>query len=534
LALFDQPTFEKTALPSLPPDLHGFTVISVRPGDIYDKIIKLSSEMDPKAGAQADQFLDQVRTRMGFDLKRDILDNLGPRITYGAKPSTPRVPLDAFLTAQVKDSRALAQAFDRLVPLANGMFNAGGKGGIRRDGSPAPQLKKLTAGPGAGMTWTLEIPPGTLPPNLASAGLRPTIRVGKSTLVITTSPNLAQSMIAVIEGNGRGWSFNGDYASIVNRIPAKLIHLDVSDPRDTIPALLENSPTLIGVLNATLQSAAAQAGSKNKPPLFHIDPSKVPTAAQIRPYMFPSFSAMTSTNEGIMFVSRDSVPSVNAPAATGVTIALLLPAVQAAREAARRAQCVNNLKMMGLAMHNYHSTSNEFPSSIVDKAGKPLLSWRVAILPYIEENELYQKFHLDEPWDSPHNKTLIPLMPKTYLCPSRKPVPGETHYRRFAGNGALMELNKGTKLQEVRDGTSFTVMVVEAEQGVPWTKPEAIEFKPDATESKLFGAGSTHPGGFNALMADGSVRFIKALIKPETLKALITKSGGERINFNDF
>src|ERR1700731_3796855 len=104
----------------------------------------------------------------------------------------------------------------------------------------------------------------------------------------------------------------------------------------------------------------------------------------------------------------------------GVLIALLLPAVQSAREAARRAQCTNNLKQIGLAFHNYHSANNAFPrAAITDKQGKPVLSWRVAILPYIEQQELYKKFKRDEPWDSPHNKALLKEVPTTYVCPSR-------------------------------------------------------------------------------------------------------------------
>src|ERR1700676_3675353 len=102
-----------------------------------------------------------------------------------------------------------------------------------------------------------------------------------------------------------------------------------------------------------------------------------------------------------------------------VLIALLLPAVQAAREAARRAQCVNNLKQIGLAMHNYHSTYDCFPPAVTaDDQGRPLLSWRVLILPYLEEAPLYAQFHLDEPWDSPHNLPLASKMPRVYTCPS--------------------------------------------------------------------------------------------------------------------
>ena len=115
-----------------------------------------------------------------------------------------------------------------------------------------------------------------------------------------------------------------------------------------------------------------------------------------------------------------------------VLIALLLPAVQSAREAARRAQCVNNLKQIGLAMHNYASANGGFPpAAIVDPRGKPLLSWRVAILPYLDANPLYAKFKLDEPWDSPHNKELLKYMPAVYGCPSRNLAGEPAHPSRL-------------------------------------------------------------------------------------------------------
>ena len=104
-----------------------------------------------------------------------------------------------------------------------------------------------------------------------------------------------------------------------------------------------------------------------------------------------------------------------------VLIALLLPAVQAAREAARRSQCVNNLKQIGLAMHNYHAQQNKFPgAAITNKQGKPLLSWRVAILPLLDQQGLYEKFKLDEPWDSPHNRALLTSI--LFRLPSSEPI----------------------------------------------------------------------------------------------------------------
>ena len=215
-----------------------------------------------------------------------------------------------------------------------------------------------------------------------------------------------------------------------------------------------------------------------------------------------------------------------------VLIALLLPAVQAAREAARRAQCVNNLKQIGLAIANYESANGNYPpAAIVDKQGKPLLSWRVAILPYLDANPLYTKFKLDEPWDSPHNKELLKYMPAVYGCPSRNLAgePGLTAYRAFVGPNTLLDPTRPTRIAEVTDGTSNTVMVVESTQAVPWTKPDELPFgnAPAPRSNPLLGAGSRHPGGFNALFGDASVRFLKLSISPLTFRALITKSGGE-------
>jgi hypothetical protein len=221
---------------------------------------------------------------------------------------------------------------------------------------------------------------------------------------------------------------------------------------------------------------------------------------------------------------------LNRTAGAGFAIGLLLPAVQSAREAGRRAQSLNNLHQINLAMMNYEATYRTFPPrALCDAQGKPLLSWRVAILPFIEQNELYKQFHLDEPWDSPNNRPLIAQMPKIFQNPSSPGAkPGMANYLAVCGTGLMFDGTKGRKLTEITDGTSNTIAVVEADanQGVEWTKPQDWEY--DATKP-LAGLGHAHPAGFCAAFADGSVRFIVATIDPTAFHAMLTIAGGEAV-----
>ncbi|QEF99962.1 hypothetical protein Mal15_40290 [Stieleria maiorica] len=216
---------------------------------------------------------------------------------------------------------------------------------------------------------------------------------------------------------------------------------------------------------------------------------------------------------------------------TGVLVGLLLPAVQASREAARRMQASNELKQIGLAMHNYHATYNTFPDrAIRDDNGNPLLSWRVAILPYIEQQQLYEQFHLDEPWDSPHNRQLIEQMPRTYGDPSAIVPPGHTVFQVPQGEGMMFEDSGQIRMRDITDGTSNTIMAIEssAQAAVPWTKPADLQIDPSDPLAKM---GDNRPGGFHVLMGDGAVRFIANSIDPEVFKKLLTRAGSEPVNF---
>ena len=205
--------------------------------------------------------------------------------------------------------------------------------------------------------------------------------------------------------------------------------------------------------------------------------------------------------------------------------------LEKARESARRAVSMNHLKQIALAMHNYYNSGkNHFPApAIRGRDGKPLLSWRVAVLPYLEQGQLYRKFHLDEPWDSPHNKPLIAKMPEVFRAGDDKADAGRTRYLVPVGGGAIFSsIDDEPQFKQITDGTSNTIMVVEvrSQDAVTWTKPDDLAFDPKEAKKGLGEAGAN---GFNAAFADGSVRFLQKKIAPGKLKALFTRAGGEVI-----
>jgi len=212
-----------------------------------------------------------------------------------------------------------------------------------------------------------------------------------------------------------------------------------------------------------------------------------------------------------------SVPTI------GVLVGLLLPAVQAAREAARRMSSQNNMKQIMLAMHNHESAFKQFPARASrDADGKPLLSWRVKILPFIEQNGLYQEFRQDEPWDSDHNIKLLERMPAVYKHPSYVGPEGHTVYLVPYQKGSVWTSAK-PQIRNITDGTSNTIACFETndEHAVPWSKPDDIDLDQDDIFD-FFRFSVSNVGMF-----DGSVRAIAPSIDPVVLKAMMTSAGGE-------
>lgn len=216
-------------------------------------------------------------------------------------------------------------------------------------------------------------------------------------------------------------------------------------------------------------------------------------------------------------------------AVVGTLVGMLLPAVQQVRGASRRVTSMNNLRQICLASLNYESAYMNFPSNIKDEDGEPLLSWRVAILPFIEQNALYEEFHLDEPWDSEHNIKLLDRMPDVFKSPN---VDSDTKtvYLGFQGEGTMHDPDeKSIGFGAITDGSSNTIFAAEANENaaIEWSKPQDLEFDRDRPGKDV---GDLRPGGFNVVLCDGSVHFVSSNVDSETLANMILRADGNVVN----
>jgi hypothetical protein len=211
----------------------------------------------------------------------------------------------------------------------------------------------------------------------------------------------------------------------------------------------------------------------------------------------------------------------------------------------------NQFKQLALAMHNYHSAKKHFPASaaIRDAEGKPLFSWRVALLPWLEQRELYHQFHFDEPWDSPHNRGLIKRMPDVYYDPSQPrlgregkttyqvplgietaflPIGQSDYYPENANVGGVF-VGRGITFRDLTDGTSNTIMLVDIapSEAVIWTKPDDWEVDLADPHRGLRADGIKN---FVAARCDGSVHLESMDISTEALRAMLTRASGDVAN----
>lgn len=225
-----------------------------------------------------------------------------------------------------------------------------------------------------------------------------------------------------------------------------------------------------------------------------------------------------------------------------ILVALLLPPVKSVHTPARRTMCKNNLKQIGLALHNYLDVYNCFPPAVVhDEHGQPAHSWRVLILPFMEEQALYDLYSFDEPWDGPNNSKLVDSMPEFFECPAFSDsklgaADGAnrlTMYMAINDTGAAFDGSAARSIKDFSDGTSNTIMVTEVRQFANiWMSPTDVSVSQWQSELQQ-SAGSkpgTHKDGIQVLMGDGSTRFLSHNTDQKSVDALTTIAGGDNVS----
>jgi hypothetical protein len=506
LALLPNKPLTAADLKGIPNNPASATVIRFDLEELVEGILKIADQVDQMPRQQFDALSIQGEQILGFSIKDDLLKAFGDTwccYVSSTESGGGLVP-GLVLTASIRDQKKMTKVHDSIIGLAKNL--------LVQMGPQAPvtiQDFTMKGTKGHKLTFTnLPVP------------VSPSWVVGKDQFVFGVTPQLVTVHLGAANA-AKSLADNDDVKTALKRDPQAVI-ISYRDPKPEIQGLY----TMVNMFSPILTGQLQQQGIEfNLPPL--------PPFSDLEPHLAPSVTTISQTKSGWRCESHGVIPSFSAatPAVAAVGVGLLLPAVQQAREAARRTQSKNNLKQIALAMFNHEAAFQRFPARFTrDKNENPGLSWRVKLLPFLDQQELYEQFHLDEPWDSEHNKTLLEKMPAIYASPNDPDLAkaGQTRYVVLVGEGTLFdnENDEGPRIADVTDGTSNTIMVVEArsDAAVNWTEPEDLEID---DEDPLAGLEGARVGGFLAALADGSVRFISDNIDLDVLKALMTRAGGE-------
>ena len=226
--------------------------------------------------------------------------------------------------------------------------------------------------------------------------------------------------------------------------------------------------------------------------------------------------------------------------AFAVVFRLLIPAIMESREVARRTQCINNLKMIGHALHSYHDVYGCFPAPfIADASGKPMHSWRIALLPFMElQLPVRDGYNFNQPWDSPHNLALGQACiggSRNYFCPGeiQRAETGFTSYVMLVGSQSASPPGEWRTIDRITDGSANTIIVAEiADSDIFWSEPRDLSFDEmsfQINDKSKPSISSRRSHGAMVLFADGTVKFLDESTKPEELRAMLTATAGDDV-----
>lgn len=477
---------------------------------LYDKFLKGIEQVDPNARQQIEDKLSAMEPQIGFSLKKDLLEGFGDTWTFyiaGGDSGIVFLP-PIVLTASVRKPENLTKAMDVLVAAARTV--------IAQAGPQVPFSIQDFATPG-GKGYQIQFNNPPLP-------VSPTWIVTKDQFVLSLSPQMVSSHFAATKKNSLA---ENDSLKAAFRWQPKPSFVSYSDPKAGLKTIFQLINSYTPILTAQMAREGIVVNPPPLPPLSDLEDHLVPSVVTIG----RTPNGWRTEGHGVIPSSMEFGPAVLVLGSWFGMRASHSPAI-AAPVAVIGDENKNHLKQIALAFHNHISTNDQLKlptAASTDKNGKSLLSWRVQLLPHLGQAALYKQFHLDEPWDSEHNKTLIERIPPVFVSPTHRELAkeGKTVYLVPTGKGTVFDGNEGIGLREIRDG--MTILAVEAHRdaAVVWTKPAdlVVDFKNPSKHLK-----SAFAGGFHVAICDGSVRYFKDDLNAEVLAALFTRDGGERIS----
>ncbi len=524
LTLWESPTFQLKDLPPLPENVPSFYAGSIDWFAVYstywEAVMTMAKRVGPKdAVAEIEDSYGQFQNDLGFQIQ-DLLTSLGPKHVVYADSANAFAGMGVGVCLEVKDAIQLNRVIETVLAKI-----PQGRGGPQIVRSKKYGRDLVSIGQQGVPMW-------------------PTFCIDKDWMIVALTPQMVESFLLRRDGKLDAWAPSKEVAESLKGLPKDMLSLTVSDPRPLIVAMGQYAPLLQSMMPPGVKA-------------LELPPSDLMTKP-----LFPNVSVCSVEDGVIHWQSRDSLPSLpgvgslSGPSvgSSAVLVALLLPAVQQAREAARRTQSRNNLKQIGLALHNYHDTFNKFPTGTVVESANDVedrLSWQVSILPYIEQAPLYNGFDMQKPFNKQVDDNSVTIRIPVYTNPSLPAargfeMGGSTDYVGIAGLGVDGPKKKvGDKgagafaydhprsMRDITDGTSNTLGVgdVSGDRGF-WARGGKSTIRAFTVKPYLKGPdgfAGAHVGGGHFLLLDGSVRFISDNIDANVLEALATIQGGEVI-----
>ena len=537
LALSDQKSMTLADLPPLPANTNGFNAVRLDTSAMWDVLTQLvragTAFGPPDAADQVEGVLDNLPQMIGFDPRADLFEALGDVVCVFADPDQGFLGTGMGVMLKVDDPNKLQATINQL--LLKGEQVSRGEFKVHRSDKHGRELLLFQFG---------EVQIGAL-------------TIDDGWLIAGIMPQSVESALLRIDGELESWKPTQAQAVALDALPKSFTSVTVGDPRASWHTLMKLAPLILSGGQVALREERIIPRDAELP----ITIADLPPAELIVRPLFPNVTVTTSDADGIHVTSRKSLPGIpliggigegNGVVTVAIGTALLLPAVQQAREAARRTQSKNNLKQIGLALHNFHDTYRSFPAGThPNEKLKPdeRLSWLATILPFLEQGALYESIDFEEAWDDPSNEQPAEARVPTYQNPGSVASAvghGQTHYVGIAGLGkdapmlpvtsdraGIFGINRKTRIRDITDGTSNTMMVSEASDRIgPWISGGDATIRPLTTKPYVNGPdgiGGPFQGGVQVGFADGSVRFISENVDPVIFERLSTMADGQVI-----